>query len=445
MNRSNHPSSLLSFLGRMTRMGLMALLFCTIATTVYGQSAESSGGMQTLPDFNRQARTRTWSIYAQGGLSWASGVWYQNIDARRSYKQSPAVGGGIDYHIAPWVRVGAEYLWSRYRREQRFSTIEASQMPVKTYGNYMMNYHKVRLGADFNLMELWPHRTAQWFNVYAGTGVGYLFAKGNEYGIWFNNTLSQGGTTTPLAPGTPINNNGSAILTGNVRTTNEHSNFRNFYIPASLHIEANLSPSIAVGVKGEVDWLVSRKDMAPKNVIFALATLRYSFVPSRVKALTVRYEGEIGWLNDRLNALHQQAEADRLRADRAESQQQELNKRLQECEQSWSVVQQPEFGVLSPYFVQFAHNSSYINRTEAERLRIFAQSAKGRSLNLVAEASTPGETDYNQQLSERRLQRVVDFLISEGFDRSSLHPTIAIGEQNGKPTAEGRRVTITVE
>ena len=50
-------------------------------------------------------------------------LWYQNLDAKRSYKQSPAVGGGVDFTIRPWVRVGAEYLWSRYRREQRFSVL----------------------------------------------------------------------------------------------------------------------------------------------------------------------------------------------------------------------------------------------------------------------------------------------------------------------------------
>ncbi|WP_052115879.1 outer membrane protein [Porphyromonas crevioricanis] len=315
-------------------MGLTALLSCTIAVVAHGQTSESSGGTPTQPDFNRQARTHTWSIYAEGGTSWASGVWYQNLDAKRSYSLSPAVGGGIDYHIVPWVRVGAEYLYSRYRREQRFSTIDPKQMPVKTYGNYVVNYHKVRLGADFNIMELWSSRKAQWLNIYAGTGVGYLFAKGNEYGIYFNNTISQGGTTSPLTPDATISNESSLTLTGNVRTTNTHTDFRNFYIPASLHIEANLSPRIAVGIKGEMDWLIARKEMAPKNLIFALATMRYSFAPSHAKALAARYDGEIATLNDQLNALRQQAENDRQRADRAESKQQELSKRLSECEQN---------------------------------------------------------------------------------------------------------------
>lgn len=70
---------------------------------------------------------------------------------------------------------------------------------------------------------------------------------------------------------------------------------------------------------------------------------------------------------------------------------------------------------------------------------------RGKKLSLVAEASTPGSNGYNQQLSERRLRRVVEALVKEGFALEDLHPTTAIGEQQGKPSAEGRRVTITVE
>lgn len=430
----------------MTRTGLMVLLSCTFAAAAHGQSALLAEDPQPLPDFNRQARTHTWSVYAQGGLSWASGVGYQSLDAKRSYQQSPAVGGGIDYHLAPWVRVGGEYLWSRYRREQRLSALDPKQMPVKTYGNYLVNYHKVRLGVDFNLMELWPRRRAQWLNVYFGTGLGYLFARGNEYGIWFNNTVTQGGTTQPLTPGATLNNEGSLTFTGNVRTVNEHSSFRGFYVPASLHCEANLSSRVAVGLKGEMDWLLARKDRAPKHLAFALATVRYNFAPSRAQALTAHYEGEIRLLNDRLNALRREADAERERAAQAERQQQELRQHLDALAQrppSHAPAAQP--AALPPHFVQFAHNSSYFDATEAERLRNFAQSAKGRILNLVAEASTPGNVDYNQALSERRLQRVIDFLIQAGFDRGNLRPTIAVGEQNGKPSAEGRRVTITVE
>ena len=105
-----------------------------------------------------------------------------------------------------------------------------------------------------------------------------------------------------------------------------------------------------------------------------------------------------------------------------------------------SVEQQP----LS-HFVQFEHNSSFLSPSERDRLKEFALNVTGLKLSILAEASTPGTEEYNQMLSEKRLERVVKALIEEGFTEENLHPQIAIGEKNGKPAAEGRRVTITVE
>ena len=434
--------------GRWTRVGLTALLTAVVAVGAQAQT-NGDGAAQPPRDRNSELRTRTWSVYAQGGLSWATDVWYQNLDAKRSYKQSPAVGGGIDFTIRPWVRVGAEYLWSRYRREQRFSTLDTKTMPVKVYGNYLMNYHNAKLGVGFNLMELWPRRRAQWLNIWLGTGVGYTFARGNEYGIYISNTQTQGGQTTPIGDGTTIGNDSEITITGNVRTTNRHEKFNTLYVPASLHIEADVSRRFTVGLKGEADWLLNRKDIAPKNLIFALATVRYNFVASRAKVQRAYYEGEISSLGDRVNALQREAAETKARAEReaadrqrAEQQNADLQRRLSDCENAKPTATS---AVQPSHFVQFDHNSSYMSRTEVDRLKAFVQSVRGSKLALVAEASTPGTDDYNVQLSERRLRRVVEVLVKEGLAPEDLHPTTAIGEQNGKPSTEGRRVTITVE
>jgi len=433
--------------GRWARVGLTALLTAFVAVGAQAQTNDE-GSTQPPRDHNSELRTRTWSIYAEGGLSWATDVWYQNLDAKRSYKQSPAVGGGVDFTIRPWVRVGAEYLWSRYRREQRFSTLDTKTMPVKTYGNYLMNFHNAKLGVGFNLMELWPRRRAQWLNIWAGTGVGYTFAKGNEYGMYFSNTKTQDGQTTPLTDGASISNDGAITITGNVQTKNRHEKFNTLYIPASLHIEADVSRRFTIGLKGEMDWLLNRKDIAPKNLVFALATVRYNFVPSRARAQRACYEGEIATLGDRVNALQRVASEAKAQADKAESarrqaeqQNADLQRRLQDCENSKPTAAADQ----ASHFVQFDHNSSYMSRAEANRLKAFARSVRGKKLSLMAEASTPGSNGYNQQLSERRLRRVVEVLVKEGFALEDLHPTTAIGEQKGKPSAEGRRVTITVE
>ena len=224
---------------------LLAFLFAVAV------QAQTEGGQQ------KEARTGTWSIYAQGGLSWAGGVWYPNVDAKQSYNQSPAVGGGIDYTIRPWVRVGAEYLWSRYRREQRMPSIDGTTMPVKAYGNYLMNYHNAKLGVGFNFMELWSGRQAKWFNIWLSTGVGYMMAKGNEYGIWFSTTVTENGVQKPVSGNIQVDNNSSVTIQGNVRTTNDHSSFNKFYIPASLHVEFDVNQQFTLGLKGEMDFVMT--------------------------------------------------------------------------------------------------------------------------------------------------------------------------------------------
>ena len=404
-------------------------------------------------DLNSELRHRTWSFYTQGGLSWATGVWYRNIDAKRSYRQSAAAGGGVDLTIRPWVRVGAEYIWSRYRREQRLSALDAETMPVKAYGNYMMNIHNAKLGVGLNLMEIWPERRAQWLNIWAGTGAGYTFGRGNEYGIHFSNTLTltQGGQTTPLTGGASISNDDAITITGNVRTTNRHERFNAFYIPASLHVEADLCRRLTVGLKGEMDWLLNRGDIAPKGYAFALVTLRYNLVPSRARVQRAYYEGEISALGGRLDALRLEADRTRARADEAEealrlaeTQNADLQGLLSDCEECRARAVAVASAAPASHFVQFDHNSSHVGGAEAERLRAFARSVRGERLALVAEASTPGGEDYNVRLSERRLRRVVEILVGEGLSAGDLRPATAIGARNGKPSAEGRRVTITV-
>ena len=113
--------------GRIARVSLSALL----AVFCFGSAFAQSNGLPAPQEYNKDVRTGTWSIYAQGGLSWVNGLWYESVNAKKSYSHSPAVGGGIDYTIRPWVRVGVEYLWSRYRGEQQIAKLDATSMPVK--------------------------------------------------------------------------------------------------------------------------------------------------------------------------------------------------------------------------------------------------------------------------------------------------------------------------
>ena len=159
MNKQRANRLITSLSDRWARVGLTAL--CSLVVAIGSQAQTMDEGTHQMPRaLNSELRTNTWSIFTQGGLSWATDVWYPSLHAKRSYKQSPAVGGGIDFTIRPWIRVGAEYIWSRYRREQRMTSLSARTMPIKVYGNYLMNFHNAKLGLGLNFMELWPRRGA---------------------------------------------------------------------------------------------------------------------------------------------------------------------------------------------------------------------------------------------------------------------------------------------
>ena len=269
--------------------------------------------------------------------------------------------------------------------------------------------------------------------------------KGNEYTLSFSNTITQNGVSKPVTGNVTIDNGSSATIQGNVKSTNEHSSFNKLYIPLSLHMEFDVTRRLTLGVKGEMNFVMNREDIAPKNLIFGLATARYNFVASRAQKMQAYYDGSIGDLNNRVNDLQKQARDANDRARQAEAEAQrlarenaDLQRKLNDCEQR-QPVEKPT------YSVQFDHNSSYFSKEEGEALKAFANQYAGKKLSLVAEASKPGDKGYNQALSERRLMRVIKALKDAGFAEEDLKPSIAIGAQRGIDSAEGRRVTITVE
>lgn len=200
-----------------------------------------------------------------------------------------------------------------------------------------------------------------------------------------------------------------------------------------------------------MDWLFNRQDIAPKYLIYAMATLRYNFVQSSTRVQRNYYEGVVDNLYSQERLLKEELEAAKAKAEREGQKRQQMEEQngillqqLSDCEKNRESEAAVERQPLS-HFVQFDHNSSYFSASERDRLKEFARSVAGKKLSLLAEASTPGTEEYNQTLSERRLKRVVNALVEEGFTEENLQPQIAIGEQNGKPAAEGRRVTITIE
>ncbi len=217
-----------------------------------------------------------WSLHADGGVSVAAGVAYENINARRGFNISPAVGGGVDYRLNPLIRFGGAYQYASYRREQLFTTLGA-EAPVKAYGSYQVMHHDIKLGAEADLLQLLPGFSVPWLGVYLGTGVGCTIGYGVDYGVFFSTLLTQNGTTTPVSGPVEIDAGGTVTFSSQVQTTNDRINFVKPFIPLSLQVEADLGRDFSVGVKGEADFILNPADVAPKQFFSAGVLLRYHF------------------------------------------------------------------------------------------------------------------------------------------------------------------------
>ena len=431
---------------KMASVCLIALFSCIFSVSANAQTDED--GLPVKCGYNKDVRTGTWSIHAQGGLSWATGVWYENVNAKKSYGFSTAAGGGFDYTFRPWVRAGVEYLWGSYRREQRITEWDKSVMPIKAYGTYHVNAHNIKASAGFNVMEIWPNRDASWVNLWAGTGLGYMMANDYEYGCYFSTILTQNGVSKPVTGEIDVNNSSSISIQGNVRTENRITSFNSFYIPLSLHLEFDITRQFSAGVKGEANLMLGGRESAPKSMVYGMATLRYNFVQGKAKKMKHHFDNRYAALEAEFKEALRKAEMEKARADKAEAEKEllaaeniQLTKNLNACEESKSnmVAVKPE------YTVFFENNKSIVTNEYTEALKSFVQAHKGKKFSLLAEASVSGSKMLNQRLSERRLDKVIKALLEMGVSPEDIKPGIAIGSQRRIDSAQARRVTITAE
>lgn len=207
------------------------------------------------PDY-KAYRTNTWSIYVQGGASWADGVDMQNVNAAAGTLTNPLVGGGLNYNIRPWLRLRLNYEFSQYGREQRFAEYQPISTDFlknqgmtlvesgggKAYSKMWTQFHAADFSVEFNIAELWQNRKAQWLNAYLGTGFGYMMANGNSY-------------------------ESTSWLTAH----NTRHAFNSPYVPATLSLEFDVTPRFTIcgeaSVEGATDYNRSLSDRRLQSVV----------------------------------------------------------------------------------------------------------------------------------------------------------------------------------
>ena len=397
-------------------------------------------------------RTSTWSLYAEGGATMVHGLGISNVDAAPGMNIFPEIGVGVSFNIRPWIRLGLNYDFSKYAREQRFSEFQPLEAPVGegtlserygglVYSKMWTHYHAADLTLEFNIMELWRNRQDRRFNLYAGSGFGWLFAKGNTYDISMGNER----WSEPYKE--TINTWLDAV--------NTRHKYNVGYVPMLLSAEFDVSPVVTVGVQGNYKRLLSR-DNAPEGIGTASVILRLNLLGSKSgyksKGRRLR-ESELALAS--MTVASAAAKADCEASGKAKdealasarSENASLRSQMDSLEKENNELKSRRTNeILQKLTVQFSNDSFKLLPEAKASLDSFAESLKDMKeteLVVVGEASAIGASGHNLRLSELRIETVLDYLRRQGVDcsRALRQP---LGDSGKDASDSARRATVIV-
>ena len=397
--------------------------------------------------YNDTVRTKTWSVYIQGGLSGYHGARGTSFDNSRM-KWAPDLSLGVKYNIKPWVRVGLNAGYTMVKSVNKDVISETTVVPGFQLGAYTtdlevrtdliqnrndMHLAGVDLNIDFNIMELWHNRKAQHWNLYAGVGVGYMHG-------WNRNTQTVAINETAIAQGDGYYN---VYNHASMDSWHENSHLNLLYIPASLSLEYDVNPWWTIGVIGQYKYLPLDKEYSPKGIYSGGLVLRYNF--ARMKTNKRLYYETVSELhsvqasNEQLQTQLATVEAEKSEADRLLDEQKRLNEAL---EKDLADCKRAKTG---DHVVYFLISDSKLSQQEQLRLNEYIEKLKstgGYSLTIIGEASADGNSKANQKLSEQRLERVAKYLRKNGIAETYIKIEKAIGDSEQGYDPKYRRVRI---
>ena len=411
---------------------------------VSAMAVSAMAGLQAQT-YNDTVRTHTWSVFAQGGLSYWRGMRGGDFYPSRR-PLTPDFGVGVKYNIKPWVRVGlkAEYTMVKstgdavsmgstqkegYMVGDRSTTLNTTVDRVQNRNN--MNVLMADLHADFNVMDIWHDRKAQKFNLWVGTGVGYWHG-------WNRHSQTFSYREEAVAKGDGYFN----VYNHNYLKSQADKDQTNaLYIPVSIAAEYDITPCWTAGVYAEGKLLPLKKDLTPKGIAMAGVRIAYNFVGKKVKSYKSLYEDALAQ-QETLKRCCADKESALARLAEAQRENDKLKSQLADAQNSKPAAAPCKKG----HVVYFDAGKYDLSASEKIRLDQYIAEAKesDNKLLLVGEASKDGSAAKNQALSEKRLQSVLSYLNDKGIKNVRIGEKKAIGAQaQGDETY--RRVVIGEE
>ena len=427
-------------------------------------------------------RTCTWSLYGEAGATMSHGIGISNVNAAPWTSVCPEIGAGVSFNIRPWIRLGLNYDFSKYARELRFdklqplgdfagdgsididgnlsgdilpdidgSVTEDRLLLEKTgglaYTKMWTQYHATDLTLEFNVMEIWKNRTDKRFNLYAGAGFGWLFARGNTYNIAMGNERwkEKYKETTDIW----------------LKAENTRHNYNTGYVPMLVSAEFDVSPIVTLGLQGNYKRLL-KCDNAPKGIGTVSMVVRLNLLGGKSG-----YKSKSGKLRESENALAAMRDMNEavkedcedsvhsLKDDLADSENEvaRLKSELEDLKKENEALksqaeEKPKMSrdTLGNICVMFDFDSSKLRKQAKTELDDFAKrikSTEGYELFVTGEASASGDSRYNLKLSELRIDSVISHLSKKGIDCSRAYRQ-PLGDTGKDSSKSAQRVTILI-
>ncbi len=251
----------------------------------------AAGGLRAQDPY-RDARTGTVGLRLDGGASWAFGSSFENVGANQINLLQPYAGAGLLVNIKPWVRIGADYSYTRMIREQLFTSLQpltgtgvvTGSAEGTVYRDFKTRFHGASLTGEFDLVELLgrgkgPGRVGLWL----GTGLGFLFSQGNTWNVSVSNAISVDKQTI------------------RVGGHNEAHKYNAPFIPVTLSLEYAFLPQVALSIGGGYRFVPGKTELAPRHQAYAKAGLVFNLTGKRYRAKQakpVAYPGYVAPVHD---------------------------------------------------------------------------------------------------------------------------------------------------
>lgn len=347
----------------------------------------STGAGLRAQDPYRDASTGTVGLRLDGGASWSFGSSFGNVGANQANLIQPYGGAGLLVNIRPWVRLGADYSYTRMIREQLFSSLQPETGNV--YRDFKTRFHGVSLTGEFDLVDLLGHgkdpgRVGLWL----GTGLGFLFSQGNTWNVSVSNEISTdkqtiriGGHNEPLGYNAP-------------------------FIPVTLSLEYAFLPQVALSIGGGYRFLPGKTDLAPKHQAYAKAGLVFNLTGKRYRAKQSRPAVDPGYIAPIHDTVYVEKIVEKV-----------VEKRV---EVPVSATVSDDMLPFVTFERGYSRLDEQVNASALSALVSVLKANPSVRFDILGWTDHTGTDEINAPLSTRRAEALRDYLVGQGIDASRI-------------------------